>query len=786
MRFEPRAKRPIGLYCAGTVAAVYLVLLLAPLSFRMPAADLDSSAHFTVAYAFVSGWQWGRDIIFAFAPLGFIFPRPFLEGTLLITVLFWVSMGLGLAFAFLTFARTIPKIYAVILFVAFAAPLPYSPDAVFFAVPILAAIAHLANPGRAQTGIFLFLAVIAGVGALVKLSFAILALVIVVGLDLDQIRLRRIPRLTAVFLVTFVLSYLLAGQDLRYVVPFILQSIEQVNGYTEAMQLWGSTFELVLFLATSAIVACAIAFAEILRVGLARPIFPKVVFCAISGLVLLMLFKAGFVRQDLHTLNSWAGLSICLTAYAAAVWSQLPRSTAIALVGLSVVLAAAPAARVRSEIGRTLLVQRAVLVPLQQLSSIRDLIANPNAWLAQARETANAHSALVRRQIPLSPLDGSADVIASVQGAMIANGLNYRPRPNIQEYGAYTPKLTDVNLEFIRSERAPKYVLHNTGTIDNGYPSLADGPMWPEFLRLYAPLRFEGKYLLLQRRPRPASGIMSEPVSITAKLGEELIVANDGPKFITIQPQKTLLGRLAQFLFKPGMLSLRVKLADGSERAFRIVPGIASKGFVLSPLIEDNVALAALFFGYPEQLAGQNVVSIRVDVDSFSAYVFKPTVDIQMSTLLAETWRVALSGADISSVFASRRRLVAAVSSASGPDVRLEGDQLYAHAPSRASIPNPGPGKLTVGFGMRDGAWHGGGNTDGACFRILVGDDLVSAEQLWQRCLHPVTQADDRGPQIARLDLDERRKGQVFFETTCGDTCNWDWTYWNRIDLAPQ
>jgi hypothetical protein len=157
-----------------------------------------------------------------------------------------------------------------------------------------------------------------------------------------------------------------------------------------------------------------------------------------------------------------------------------------------------------------------------------------------------------------------------------------------------------------------------------------------------------------------------------------------------------------------------------------------------------------------------------------------------MSTLLPETWRVALSSADIGFAFANRRRLVAAASSTSGLDVRLEGDQLYAHAPSRGSIPNPGAGKLTIGFGIRDGAWQDGGNTDGACFRILVGDDPVSAEQIWQRCLHPVTQVDDRGPQIARLDLDERHKGKVFFETTCGATCNWDWTYWNRMDFAPQ
>lgn len=771
----------------GAAAVVYFVFLLAPLYFRPPASDLDSSAQLAVTYAFVAGWQWGRDIVFAYAPLGFIYPRPFLEGALLITGLFWTAIGLALAVAFLTFLRTVPVVAACVLFVAFAIAATYSPDAVFFALPILAALAHLRDPDRGHA-VNMLLAVIAGVAALIKLTFGVLSIVIFLALDFDRLRRKRFPPLTLIFLLTFVVGYLCCGQDLRYFVPFILQSLEHVTGYTEAMQWWGPNLEVVLFLLASVVAALVVGVGEWGRVGLGRPVVPKLLFFAVCGLVWLMVFKAGFVRHDMHSLTSWTGLSLCLTGYVAATWVHHARPAAFLYLCLAALFATFPAIRVKIETGRTELIARAVISPWRQLASARSLARDPSGWLAEMRENAKAHLTLIAREIPLGPLDGTVDLIPPAQAAVIANGLDYRPRPNLQDYIAYTPVLVDVNLDFIRSDRAPKYILHSAGTIDGRYPSLADGPMWPEFLRLYEPVRFEGKYLLLRRRQAPVAPVMSDPVSQSVRIGEEVTLPDLGPTFLKIRTEKTFIGKLAQLLFKPGLLSLTVKLANGSERTFRIVPGIVSKGFVLSPLVEDNAGLAALYFGHPEYLAGQNVVSMRVNVDAFSSYVFKPAIEIQVSMLLPETWRVAAIDTDIGAMLASRRRLIIASSSVppSTPGIALEVDQLFAHAPARLSIPTPGIGKLTIGFGIRDGAWQGEGKTDGACFRIRAGADAASGVTVWEHCLRPLTQPGDRGQQGARLDIGPQHQGNLFLETDCSGTCNWDWTYWNRIDFAPQ
>ncbi|MGF7210515.1 hypothetical protein GGE65_005122 [Skermanella aerolata] len=53
------------------VLLVTLVILCVPWSPWMPSAGLDPSWVFVLHHAFAEGWQWGKDIVFTFGPLGF-------------------------------------------------------------------------------------------------------------------------------------------------------------------------------------------------------------------------------------------------------------------------------------------------------------------------------------------------------------------------------------------------------------------------------------------------------------------------------------------------------------------------------------------------------------------------------------------------------------------------------------------------------------------------------------------------------------------------------------------
>jgi hypothetical protein len=71
-------------------------------------------------------------------------------------------------------------------------------------------------------------------------------------------------------------------------------------------------------------------------------------------------------------------------------------------------------------------------------------------------------------------------------------------------------------------------------------------------------------------------------------------------------------------LYKPPVLMLTVSLQDHSQRRFRIVPGMAGGGFLLSPLIADNRSFVELASTGQQNLTGLEVVSMTISADTGS------------------------------------------------------------------------------------------------------------------------------------------------------------------------
>ena len=634
----------------NVIAVIYLTLLIGPWQFSMPKPGLDWSYHAVIAHALVSGWEWGRDVILTFGPLGILYSRLFVEGTLLTTVVFWILVALVLAINFLDLAKSVPLSWACILFIGFALPFTYERvEPVFFVIPLLAAIGTFRSPRPVATWKILFLVLLAGPAALIKLSFGILSLAIFLVLDTDRALRKTLPLYTPIFLVSVLAGYLYAGQNPLYFPEFLSRSVGAVSGYSEAMQLWGSSLELGFFLLAGAAVAALFWHFELRRADTRRPLVRTALFAACLGLFLFMIFKAGFVRQDLHTITSWDALSAGVAAYIASVWHRIDSHRTVACSIGVMVFAGIYSMLVQASWGQLDLWNKVVGVPVQQLASAAIFVADPDAWLLHNRRSREATLAAIRKGTPLSHLDDFVDSIPPIQSPVLAHGLDYRPRPNVLEHMGYTAALVEANLEFIRSERAPRYIIHGTGSIDGRYPSLADGPMWPELLRFYEPLRLEGNFLLLRRRTVALNDILSEPMQAAATLGRGVAIPVSGPVFVSIAVRQTFFGRIAQLLFKPGEIWLTVKLADDSTRSYRLIPGIARHGFVLSPLIENNSALAALSAGRAELLNRLNVVAFQIDADPLAKLAYESTFEVQVRALQTQKLRALSPDSEINS-----------------------------------------------------------------------------------------------------------------------------------------
>jgi hypothetical protein len=95
----------------------------------------------------------------------------------------------------------------------------------------------------------------------------------------------------------------------------------------------------------------------------------------------------------------------------------------------------------------------------------------------------------------------------------------------------------------------------------------------------------------------------------------------------------------------------------------------------------------------------------------------------------------------------------------------------------------PGTGKIRFLFGLREGAYSDGGDSDGVGLRLSVGSGSSEVEVLnlhW----NPRDRAEQRGLQWMEVDLPETDDGRLTLEVDYGPSGNglWDWPVFGGLE----
>ncbi len=104
------------------------------------------------------------------------------------------------------------------------------------------------------------------------------------------------------------------------------------------------------------------------------------------------------------------------------------------------------------------------------------------------------------------------------------------------------------------------------------------------------------------------------------RLGEEvaLPVSPNGFAWATLDLEPTLAGRLASFLFRPPLLTITIRYANGRVDHFRLVSALARAGFLLTPSILNTADMLSLLL--PEhRTAAERPVWINISGQSGTA-----------------------------------------------------------------------------------------------------------------------------------------------------------------------
>ncbi|HEX7706161.1 MAG TPA: hypothetical protein VF701_06845 [Thermoanaerobaculia bacterium] len=561
--------------------------------------------------AFLRGSSFGTDVVFTYGPWGFLLDgfHPGTAGLMFLlraaiasvcTIAVW---KLGAESGRKRIAAAVIAVSIVVVHVCWA-------DAFFLFVPFLILLAGFQNEEAKRPAIYWILIAIGALISLAKFSLFVMVFGVIGVVTLDELRRRRLPATLAAHCSALVALWLAARQPLAGVVPYLRNSVEMASGYGEAMGDWYEMYARPAwtpFLLSMVLFAAIVAFAE-----LQRSLREGVLFSLGLLFLLFLLFKSAFVRADHFHIAPASGALLL----AQLTWLMTRNGRKWGVISVSLLAPVALAAYAVQIFGEGSYVRD---VPASIRASARTLVRVAR-WPAFKGEMLETHQrALTESPAPVVPARG--DIYPVVSGTVFQQNLTYDHRPVFMSYAAYTPALADLNTRWL-ARRAPSTVMFDIDPIDDQYPSLQDGPSWPILLTRYDATGRLGRHVMLTRKPEPSRVLLVPLSTVAARLGERVNVPEQPARaFVRLTIDLNTAGRMANVLYKPPLLHIRVGLQNGSEKQFRLVRGMAQAGFLLSPLVEDADAFAALV--NEEEGAGAQVRWLQVDSDAgahFTAY----------------------------------------------------------------------------------------------------------------------------------------------------------------------
>lgn len=399
-------------------------------------SGLDHSWITVLGEAAARGYLFGRDIVFSGGPLSAFYTRYFdsvlwpviLVADVLVTaVLAWCCARLS--------SNWLVALLLPFTFLIAALPLP---DVAFLSVPALAALVVLLRPGTSYAFVALAAAATAFI-ILAKFSPIAIALIALVAIDIVFLRERRLPIGTISFAAILVGLFAAIEGTAAYFPDFIRYSVESSAGYAAAMGIKGDTHDLVTF------IVCALIFGAVMSARAYRWVksgsfLDPLLLTVVVGIVCFTGFKVGFIRHDVHRLIGWGALAVMIAAY---IPFEERRLTRWLVVTLCLITAGISLHRAFTQFD--IFLKARIYAVGTGLTQVRTLVSDPHGWLQGQYARMDQGRIAVRTALPLPPIKGSVDTLAPNQSALIAAGLDYRPRFTVQDYTAYTPLLSAKN-----------------------------------------------------------------------------------------------------------------------------------------------------------------------------------------------------------------------------------------------------------------------------------------------------------------------------------------------------
>lgn len=639
-----------------------LLVVLVPWRPNMPFSGLDPSWVSGIEWALLNGRHFGSDIVFTYGPLGFLFTAQFHPDLFVFLILFWVFFAFTLALFLARYFRTssimIPGLLLLPLVLTCTAgeifhfeadEIAYGfRDHFFLILPLCVALGVLDTDHRQRPFVIAAFLLIAALGGLGKFTALMAAAVAFLLLDIQRFaKDLRLPFFLPVYLALCWLLFRLVDGDWNFPL-WVFRSAEVARGYSAAMALEGPTLQ-ILAIGGLGFSALLLLYYNLLMRGRRLSASGSSGILLIAAISLFLILKAGLVRHDLgHIMISVKGILLLfilavLSGYSGRLKSPNPFTGLILTLGAMVVLLFSAWIPLNSyqflhkplsptvsplELAKEWL----FIKPQEQLNAMKLTLVGERFSVLMARRVKAL--AAIREKVPFPELTGTVDIYPFDLSVVLARGFDYRPRPVFQSYSAYTPKLLELNDQFLAGPNGPKTVIFAIKSIDERLPALDDGVSWKSLLKLYQPAESLGDFAVFKRRDDDSVVILeTELLERDIAFGETLKFESSAPcVWAEVSIPENTAGKLLTALYKQARVDIELGLSFGDVRyTRRFIPGIGETGFLLSPLVMRADELRGACQG-PAAL-DKKIYSLRFLTSDAGRLGFEKTIHVRLTGL---------------------------------------------------------------------------------------------------------------------------------------------------------
>lgn len=585
-----------------------LALWLASVHLPGPIVTGLESWHSVLVDAHLQKRHFGSEIASTCGPLGFLSLSGYEPGALGMKFLWEIGGKLLLACTLVLLAAQYAGPRRWLLLLLLVAGAPFFDNAASVAVALLG-LAWLL-PADVPWWKRLVALVWLGLFSHFKFVFcmqAACAIGISCALHLWEKRWRLALSLLLGYSLLFLLFWLAAGQRLSDLPEYVRLSLEISRGYSWAMAVEPSGH-------IAAIAVWVIAQALLLTVAIARSDRSRGLRTAVILFAVTQWFiawKQGFTRADEHVFGFFY---FCLF-FGVFLTMELPAPARPVLHDLSII-----ACITGVILTSPLLAAHGPLTAWRRITRFPYQLTHLDAWTARFNAALDSAARSSADPALVSKVGRSSiDLFTFEQGLLLLNRLNYRPRPIIQSYTAYTSVLLEKNAAFYRSDDAPEFVALRLKAIDKRHPGQEDSLALLEIARRYAVVDNSPDQALLQRRPTLSHPIAAARpgaliVEVSPAFGERIAVppANGLALWMEVDLKPTTFGRINAFLYHAYQPRLIVVMTDGREQYFRLISTQSASGFLARPFIESHRDFIDLMQGVNRS----DVREFRLELDS--------------------------------------------------------------------------------------------------------------------------------------------------------------------------